>query len=160
MKYIYKIILAVVSGIIILTSCCTEKNCDEDFFPQIIIRENISIMHPDKKKIYIADKGTNQVIDSIDMKSDRVFIVDKWLMNDVFGDKREIRQYNYLLKTGVNIDTLHDITYERTTEKTECNTCFPFGDGSATVTDFKSLAFKINDQLYTGIDTVTLIVRN
>lgn len=161
MKYLYKIILALISGILIFISCCTEKDCDRDIFPQI----TVSLHHPANEetvfeKIYILEKENQKIIDTLILNKTPVITLNKWVMHEVFGDKREFGQYDYILHSTGSIDTLDAITYERTAEQIDCNTCFPFGDGSATVTDFKSLAFEINDQLYTAKDTVTLIVRN
>ena len=141
-----------------ITSCCTKKDCDQDYFPKIIIEYtgiNDSILI--EKMIYVLDKKTLKLIDSAEISNhNNCFVIDKWFMNDMFGDKREFKQYDYVVKISDRLDSLTDIKYERTTEIIDCNDCFPVGDGSAMITNFTNLEFKINQEIYLGNDTVTI----
>ncbi len=64
-KSLYKIIPALISGILIFISCCTEKDCDRDIFPQITVNlhqpanEDFVFEH-----IYILEKENQKIIDS------------------------------------------------------------------------------------------------
>lgn len=141
-----------------ISSCCTKKYCDEDIFPQIVVEyraiDNNSITN---KAIYILDKETSVAIDSVKYNYfDNQFTINKWLMDDVFGDKREFNQYCFVLKINSQCDTIKEINYDRTSEQITCNSCFPFGDGSATVTNHENLSFIINQKLYEDVDSVSI----
>lgn len=141
-----------------LTSCCTEKDCDQDNYPQIVVRySGINIIDLNGKRIYVLDKETHELIDSVEFSnSDNHLTIDKWLMYDIFGDMREFKQYDYLLKLSNRQDSVTNIKYDRTVELIDCNSCFPVGDGSATITDFENLEFSINDVSYVESDTVVI----
>ncbi len=141
-----------------ISSCCTKKDCDQDYYPQIVVKYNPGSGGDLKEKmIYVLSKETHKRIDSIEISdSYNYFVIDKWLMYTLFGDKREFKQYDYLLKTEDRKDSLTNIQYNRTSEKIDCNDCFPVGDGSATVTNFEHLKFTINQKLYVGTDTVRM----
>ena len=156
-KKTYCTLFLAITGFLIISSCCTEKDCDVDNFPQI----SFALSQNDNqqtvfKRINILGKASQEIIDSIILENTQDFTLNKWVMQEVFDDKREFKQYDYMLITNAKEYSVHSINYERTSEKTECNTCFPFGDGSATVTDFNSLAFKINHMHYEEIDSVLL----
>lgn len=150
-------IFTIIAGLSI-SSCCTEKDCDQDFYPQIVIGyEGINSDNLNGKMIYVLDRKTHNLLDSLEFSNPyNHFVIDKWLMYALFGDKREFKEYDYLLKLGDRQDSLTNINYDRTSEKIDCNNCFPFGDGSATITDFENLEFMINHELYVGVDTVLI----
>ncbi len=107
------------------------------------------------KIIYVLEKETYKVIDSMEVNyPQNQFVIDKWFMYNLFGDKREFKMYSYLLALKSRQDTLYDIQYDRSTEKIDCNSCFPFGDGSAALTNYENLEYVINDNFYQNIDSV------
>jgi hypothetical protein len=78
-------------------------------------------------------------------------------MDRIFGDQREFREYAYVLNILSRKDTVHNIYYERKSDKIDCNKCFPFGDGSSLITDYKNLEFAVNEELYSGSDTIFIM---
>jgi len=68
-----------------------------------------------------------------------------------------IKDYNYIIKTNVSSDTIYNIKYEKYSKKVECNTCYPFGDGTATVITYKNFSYYFRQNKYE--DKETLIIK-
>jgi hypothetical protein len=161
MKNTASIFTLLTGFVLFINSCaCTEEACGNDISP------NISVSYEDDEEqnvqfrtIYVVDTDHFDLIDSIelDIFSQNSFTINKSLMDVVFGDYREFKVYNYILKSNIRQDTLHAIDYKRTTEKIDCNDCGIFGgDGSETITSFKDLEFKINNQLFSAVESVKI----
>lgn len=143
----------------ILSSCCTKKDCDNEYFPQIIIKyQGFTDDELDEKQVMIAEKESFSVIDSVETNYPKDEIeIDKWVLNSAFDEKLEIKDYNFILKLKDRCDTLYNICYERYSEQIKCNKCFPFGNGDATVTNYRDLNFTYKDSLYMDGDTIIIV---
>jgi len=152
-----KIILILIVAFSI-SSCCTDMSCDQEIFPRIVVNyTGMGSNDLKAKMIIVIDKGTHDKIDSISFSNtDHYFVIDKWLMYNIFGDYREFYKYDFLLKLQNRQDQVTNIKYDRTSDKIDCNSCFPFGDGSATITDFENLEFRVNNVSYSKKDTVVI----
>jgi hypothetical protein len=156
------LIFAVFIGLVnFLSSCaCTLEDCSYDNYPEIIVGyENIAEDSIQFRTIYIIEPSNFDIIDSIDARyfSENSFAINKFLMDAIFDDYREFKAYNYLLKSNIRQDTLNSIHYKRTSKKIDCNDCRIFGgDGSETITSFKDLEFKINNQLFTAVKSIQI----
>lgn len=71
--------------------------------------------------------------------------------------KIELKEYNFIIKTNVSSDTISKIRYEKYKNKIECNTCYPFGDGTATVINFKNFSYYFRQNKYADHDTLVII---
>lgn len=145
-----------------LSACCTKKDCDAEYHPQIIIRlQNFTSSDIQSTKIYIQDKTTFLVKDSVSMhyasaiiSLDKAVIENSSLRNQGF----ELKDFAYKVRVGETMtETLQAITYEQFTRQVDCNSCFPAGNGSAVVKDFKDFNFSYRGKLYYRDDTVQII---
>jgi PBP1b-binding outer membrane lipoprotein LpoB len=142
---------------VLLYSCCTKKDCDQEYNPEINVRfEGFDAPDLIKISFILADTNSFKAIDSITYlySISNSFQLYNWMLND---KKIEIKDYNFIIKTNVSSDTIYQIRYEKYKEKIECNTCYPFGDGTATVTNYKNFSYYYRQNKYMDNDTLVII---
>ena len=143
---------------VLLYSCCTKKDCDQEYNPVINVGFD-GFDNSDRSSffIYVVDTNSFKPIDSLSFNlysiSNTLSIYD-WMLND---REIEIKDYSYIVKTNVSSDTIYNIKYEKYSEKVECNTCYPFGDGTATVNTYKNFSYYFQQHKYE--DKETLIIK-
>ena len=82
-----------------------------------------------------------------------IYQINNWIL----GDKKiGIKDNIYVIKTNVSTDTVNQIKYEKYSETIKCNSCFPFGDGSATVINYKGFSFQHEQMKYYDKDTLMI----
>lgn len=155
--------------IILLTACCTKKECDYDQVPSItflVSTDSITGFNNTQIKnlvIKIVDQSFI-TIDSFRYWNDDadfryqykpIIYLDDYLINSRTGKNLLAFNYLFLIPGRIKTDTLSEISYSFQTEKINCNSCFPFGDGSATQTTIASFNANFNSkQLNNIIDTL------
>jgi hypothetical protein len=140
----------------LLFSCCTKKDCDQEYNPEIIFSFNgFNSADLSKVSIIITDTNSFKEIDSVVYLyglSNSLHIYN-WMLND---KEIEIKDFNFIIKTNVSSDTIYRIKYKKYIEKIECNTCYPFGNGSATVINYKDFSYYYRQNKYEEKDTLVI----
>jgi hypothetical protein len=150
-----------------LTACCTKKDCEQEEQPYILLEfladtasGGFTPGEMDSMQIIRLDKTSLEPLDSVRCS----FYT---LLNGNYGSRldtytlspyRSLRESAYLIaqrKLGF-ADTLTDISYTLKPEKIKCNSCFPFGDGSATVVRLRNFSYRHNGQTRTSLDSLLL----
>jgi len=142
---------------IFLYSCCTKKDCDQENNPVINVGfEGFDNSDRSSFFIYVVDTNSFKPIGSVYFNlyslSNSLTIYD-WMLND---RKIDIQDYNYIIKTNVSSDTIYKIRYEKYNEKVECNTCYPFGDGTATLINFRNFSYYFRQIKYEDKQSLTI----
>ena len=140
----------------LLCSCCTKKDCDQEYNPEINIGfEGFNSSDLIKISIFLVDTSSFKTIDSIVYlySISNNFQIYNWMLRD---KKIEIKDYNFIIKTNISSDTIYKIKYEKYNEKIECNTCYPFGDGTATVINYKNFSYCFRQNKYVN---ETLVIK-
>src|SRR6185436_3648926 len=154
-----------IAALIFLAGCCTKKDCD--------FTEDLSLIitvSTDSIKGFSHDQINNLVVQICDenfnvlnsyrpwdnySNSDNipyaVFHLDNYMIKGKMG-KGDISSYNYLfvIQDSIKIDTLSRVKYSLHSEKISCNSCFPFGDGSATQTTINNFSCLFNSEIITN----------
>jgi hypothetical protein len=155
----------------VLTACCTKKDCDFTEIPQVVLKvskDTLTGYNKDQIKnltVRIFDKSF-LLIDSIkpfdywdyyqQTYYQPIIRIDKFSLERI--GKSEISQFNYVFHIAGDIDTLSEINYSLKSDKVECNSCFPFGDGSATQVSVDNFTYNFNQAVITS-KTDTLILK-
>jgi PBP1b-binding outer membrane lipoprotein LpoB len=142
---------------IMLYSCCTKKDCDQEFNPEIYVRfEGFDASDVTKISFLVVDTNSFKAIDSVTYlySVSNSFRIYNWMLND---KKIELKDYSFIIKTIVSSDTIYQIRYEKYKKKIECNTCYPFGDGTATVINYKDFSYYYRHNKYVDNDTLVII---
>jgi hypothetical protein len=141
-------------------SCCTKVHCiiPEERLITLYFPEGIESSHT---LTYIRlQKGTTQVVDSTSTRiGNKQWPFQPWY---VFFEK-EWSKYDYIVKLDepTFIDTIYNISFNKITDKIECNDCFPpFTDrGKEEVERYEYLNFYHKGrELHKG-DTVLMVKR-
>ena len=139
---------------ILLNSCCTLKDCNMEFSPEIFVKfKGYSTNDLQKLTVLLINDKSSAIEDSVLYTNQNYVRIENWMLN---FKKIEIKDYSFILKTNFLIDTIKDISFEIYSKKINCNKCFPFGDGSATVTNYKNFSFVFKDIKYTDQDTLII----
>ena len=138
-----------------LSSCCTQKKCDQEIFP--IIHCRFADAQPGEMfdmELLRLVKGTNIIVDQFVQKgASRETDLDLFHLDPT----KEASDFDYVISSVRNgSDTLRNIVYGKRIEKVPCNTCFPAGDGSATIMTVENMVFIHWGQLYLLGDTLVL----
>ena len=151
-----KSILIIIVFSFLLCSCCTLKDCDQEFHPEIHIRfDGFSLADLSKITVLVLDTNSLKAFDSISYSNDlNELTIYHWFLEN---KKIEIKNYSYLIRTNASVDTINHIEYEKHSETIKCNICFPVGDGSATVITYSKFSFQHNRTKY--MDNDTLIIK-
>lgn len=140
----------------LFSACCTKKDCDLEYNPEIIFRfDGFNSSDLTKVSIVLEDIHSSKLIDSVVYlySISNTFKIYNWMLLD---KEIEIKDYNYIIRTDVSVDTINQIMYEKYNEKIECNTCYPFGDGTATVINYKNFSYYNKEIKYVDKDTVVI----
>jgi PBP1b-binding outer membrane lipoprotein LpoB len=142
---------------IVLYSCCTKKECDQDYNPEIYVSfKGFDASDLTKISFFVTDTNSFKAIDSVTYlySISNSFQIYNWMLMD---KKIELKDYSFIIKTNVSSDTICKIRYEKYKKKIECNTCYPFGDGIATVINYKNFSYYYRQNKYVDHDTLVII---
>jgi hypothetical protein len=150
-----KNILIFISICLLGNACCTKKDCDQENTPEIVIKlDGFNSSDLTKVSIILLDLNSIEKIDSISFFTEsNIYKISKWILED---KKIEIKDYSYIIKTNVSADTINHINYEKYSKTIKCNSCFPFGDGSATVINYRGFSFQHVHTKYNDNDTLVI----
>ena len=131
---------------ILLTSCCTLKDCEYEDYPEL----EINLMNFDYSK-HITLKGydinTNNLTDSFLINS------SSFNISHIKGIS-DLRNKIYFIYSGENrIDTISNINYEIYEFYNDCNTCL-FKDNGAKAIDFRNLQYNLNGIIFKNTEEV------
>lgn len=150
-----KNILIYISVCFLAYACCTKKDCDQENTPEIVIKlDGFNPSDLSKVSIVLLDTSSFEKIDSVTFTNEsNIYQIYDWIL----GNKKiEIKDYSYIIKTNVSADTINKVKYEKYSKTIKCNSCFPFGDGSATVIDYRGFSFLHGSTKYNDKDTLMI----
>src|ERR1700757_359788 len=135
-----------------LTACCTKKDCDNTNYPILYLK---FLNAPSSSSFNITitrlDKSTNNQVDSYIQGCGQTVTFYPWLQDK----QKEALNYNYVISGPYNTpDTIFGMTYNKTANQVKCNTCFPTGNGDATVIDFKNFQVQYKGVSHKSGDTL------
>ena len=147
--------LIIISICFFAYGCCTKKDCDQIYNPEIVVKfKGFSNADLSKVSILLLDKYSFKKVDSIIYDNG---FYNYRIYNGILSNKEiEIKDYSYIIKTNVSEDTIDQVKYDKYSETIKCNKCFPFGDGSATVINFKGFSFRHGKFQYIDNDTLNI----
>lgn len=152
----YTFLVTILFFTVVLNSCCTKKDCDAEYHPEIVINfEDFTTSNLVNLAIYLTDKSNNAIKDSVisNYYSNTVRINNRLLSNG----ESEIKNYNYIIKTIIGTtDTITNISYEAYSYKINCNKCFLVINDKEIVNDYKDFSYQHKGKKYFRGDILTI----
>jgi hypothetical protein len=131
--------------LLFFSSCCTKKHCANIEFPQLEVKlSGFSEVEAADKCLYTYSKTSRALIDSVNFRHYDFSPIN--LTNPV--------NEFYVVRVSQSRDTIHNISYHQYQETIKCNTCFPAGNGDATVTRFRDLRYDLNGTTFYGSEEI------
>lgn len=155
--------------VIDLSGCCTKKDCEYEEDPKIKLKflidtiNGFSEMDLDTVKLCLLNKTNELIEDSVEINNissyNPIFSISNNSLKVFFKRVIELKDFNYVIKISTieYLDTIKNINYDRNSYNVDCNTCFPFGNGSATQLRIENFEFKNKGVIYHKNDILIIM---
>lgn len=138
---------AIFSFTLILSACCTKKDCAPDWIDILKIRVEGGFQYHRNFYLIRVNKENNQIIDS-------TRLVGTYGETDVssYVFPKNLRNYNYLIsrENPKKVDTLRDIKFDSEDKTIFCNTCFGINSDKRTYSEYSNITYTLNADYYTS----------
>lgn len=138
---------------LLLSGCCTKKDCDNTNYPTLYLKFQNATSGSFNITVTRLDKNTNNKVDSYTQGCGQTVFFSPWLQDK----QKEASNYNYVITGPFNTtDTIFGTSYNKAATQVKCNTCFLSGNGDATIINFNNFQVQFKGASFKSGDTLVV----